>query len=104
MDAMHVLLRLLVVDLSLPGTAQVELIAHENKLNWRQRYPTVQDRVRNLREGLIHYGPFYGQLVRIDNLEEELELMSTQIDESDVVSVTSRLFDHDGDFIGTRPL
>src|SRR5215813_2568572 len=104
MDAMQALLRLLVVDLSLPGTTQVELIAHESKLNWRQRYPTLQDRVKNLREGLIHDGPFHGRLIRIDNLEEEVEMMATQIGEPDVVSVTSRLFDRDGNLIGHTAL
>jgi hypothetical protein len=104
MDAVQALLRLLVTDLSLPDTTQVELIAHESKLNWRQRYPTVRDQVQNLRDGLIHDGPFHGRLIRIDSLEEEIELMATQTDEPDVVSVTSRLFDHDGNPIGHTAL
>lgn len=100
MDAMNVLLRLLVADLLLPESIQIELITHENKLNWRQLYPTTQDRVRNLRAGLIHDGPFHGRLVRIGDLEEQVRLMSTQIDPSNVISATSRLFDSNGDFLG----
>jgi len=104
MDAVQVLLRLLVVDLSLPDTTQVELIAHESKRNWRQLHPTARDQVKNLQEGLIHDGPLHGRLTRIDSLEEEVELMAAQIDEPDVVSVTSRLFDHDGNFVGHTAL
>lgn len=100
MEAVDVLRRLLTVDLSLPSTAQVELIAHENKLNWRQRNPTVLDQVRNLRQGLAHDGPFHGHLVRVAHIKEEVGLLAGRISRLKVVSVTSRLFDPGGELIG----
>lgn len=100
MDATDVLLRLLTVDLSLPSSTRVELIVHESRLNWRQRHATIRERVRNLPQGLLQDGPFCGQLVGLGNFEEAFELIVDQVDGLDVVSVSSRLFDHGGNFIG----
>jgi hypothetical protein len=100
MDATEVLLKLVFDDLTLPDDVHIELIVHQNKTNWRQRNPTGEAKVENLREGLVHDGPFNGRLVLARRLREELVALKHRQDPLDVVSVTSRLFDHKCVLIG----
>jgi hypothetical protein len=100
MDAVEVLLRLLLTDLSLPNTVRLELIVHESKLNWRQANPTVLDKVHDLPASLIHDGPFRGRLVEVGRIREELALIAGHLSGSEVISVTSRLFNADSRPIG----
>lgn len=94
------LAKLLLDDLGLPADTRIELIKHRNRRNWREHHPGPRAKIRHLGAGLAHEGPFAGRLVALSGLEPELRLMAAGLDPLDVVSVTSRLFDPAGAFLG----
>lgn len=100
MDSASVLSRVILEDLRLPDSTRVELIAHEGRLNWRQLNTSMDDKVKNLRAGLVQPGPQFGQLSDIDALDSALPSLLAQRTSTEVISVTSRLFDAMDSFIG----
>jgi hypothetical protein len=84
----------------LPDSTKVELIVHEGRRNWRQQNTSTSDKIRNLSAGLAQPGPMSGQLYSVDHLDRTLHSMDSEIAESDVISVTSRVFDANDNFIG----
>jgi len=87
-------------DLQLPDSTKIELITHQGRLNWRQQNKSTDDKIRNLRAGLVQPGPLSGRLSSIDQLTDTLYELSSHINGSEVVSATSRVFDTKARFIG----
>jgi hypothetical protein len=104
LEALHVLAELLSDDLRLPREHRVELITHKVSANWRQRHPTVRDKVLALTESLVHEGPHHGRRVTIAEVTE----MSAELDRASrrgvALSVTSRVWDETGRLLGHMAL
>jgi hypothetical protein len=100
MNSADILPHLLVDDLGMPDETRVELLIHRSERNWREQNDSAIEKIRNLRTGLKHDGPFSGELVPIGEITDQLRTLGEGINDSDVISVTSRLFDPEGTYIG----
>ena len=98
MDAVEALL-VAVRELGLPFDHRVELVVHPVGLNWRQLHLDARSRVAGLDESLLQPGPFRGRRVRLDQVRSAVGALRRS-NAGRAVSVTSRVHDAGGAFVG----
>jgi membrane dipeptidase len=94
-QAADVLLTLVHDDLRLPPNYSLELVEHGVGTNWRQRYEKPRDQIDALSQSLVHVGPFEGERIRVDELENGLR-QRTSAPSSVALSVSSRVWSEQG--------